>query len=243
MTKICLISMLIILASCSNRVQENKYASADSVANVIEDKCFYDFIYDFMTQKDFQLSRVKVERWDYNNYFADKDYTMHFYPSFSLPESEFSKDLLKIKFMTIIDTKDETVTMIKFIKEGNKWFLSGTKSEEFMADTVIDIESFLYKFSTDKTFMRNHIRFPLKYTFADPDKDYADTTEYLDSNSDLKYDFFEKGNLMYFHDDPKINSDKIMIFLRGIDNGINSFYFFEKQNNTWVLVEESDYST
>lgn len=234
---------MIFLIGCSNRNQENKAISTNSNTLVANDKCFFDFIYDFMVDKDFQLSRIRIDRWYYRNYFAEKDYSLHFYQSFNRPEKEFETDLQNTKYMTIIDLKKKLTSNLKFYKENKKWSLIQLEDSDFVTDSVIDFETFLYQFSTDNTFMMNHIRFPLKYTFADPDKDYADTTQYLDSNSNLKFNFFEKSYLMYFHETPKIDGKKIMIFLRGIDNGLNSYYYFEKQEDNWFLIEESDYST
>ncbi|MFN8255948.1 MAG: hypothetical protein U0W24_09695 [Bacteroidales bacterium] len=68
-------------------------------------------------------------------------------------------------------------------------------------------------------------------------------SDYLTRENVPDYDFFNNSEILFFHDANYLNADKVLIYLRGIDNGFNTFYYFKKLNNIWYLVEDDDYST
>lgn len=237
------IIIVVVLFSCSGSKQNNESTSEQPDTLVKEDRFFHDFIYDFMIHEDFQLSRIRIDIWEYKNFFSERDYSLHIYPAFEIPEKEFEKDIVSTRYLTMIDISEKLVSTLQFTKEKKNWYLTGLQERSLVTDSVLDFETFLYKFSSDTNFTKNHIRYPFKYSYADPENDYADSTKYLDSLSNLKFNFFEKGRLLYFHTAPKIDGKKIMIFLRGLDNGLNIYYYFQKEDDMWVLTEENDYST
>lgn len=242
MRTIFILILSILISSCNSNQKKSLFPeSSDSL--IVYDKSFYDFIYDFMTDKDFQLSRTKINNWEYNNFFSEYDYTLHFFKSFKIPEDEFEKDFTNTKYLTIIDIKKAKTTVLLFRKVDNNWILNKKSDMDFKPDSSVDFTSFLYNFSTDTTYLKEHIKFPLKYKFADPDKDFADSTLFINESNVTKYNFFDKGKLLFYHDSDFDKGNKILIKLNGIDNGLNSYYYFEKIDNQWFLIEENDYST
>ena len=97
------------------------------------------------------------------------------------------------------------------------------------------------KFSSDSTFQKNHIKFPLKtvingYNFEESDSIYYQTEQtwkYVNLNKRKVY-----GNAI----DCKIDSLSNSVTLLGIDTGVKLIYHFRKVDNTWFLVQIEDLS-
>jgi hypothetical protein len=240
--RFALIIFLALLFGCNSSNQNNNQVTENSDSLLVADKCFQNFAYDFMFHKEFQLSRTKIKNWEYINYQEGYEYTLNFFQSFDIPDEQYEKDLTNEKYLTIIELKTSKKSELCFQKIDDKWFLTENFNSVFKKDSIVDFETFLYRFSTDTSFTKKHIKFPLKYVFSDPDNDGIDTTELLNENNMHYYDFFDKGKLIFYHDNKSLNSKKIAINLRGIDNGLITFYFFEIIAGTWKLIEENDYS-
>ena len=213
--------------------------------DTLVDKCFDDFIYKFTCDKEFQLTRNRVDL-DLSKLYechAVYDYAFYFFNSFNIPDKEFEIDLTNEKYLSILNPTENKKTTLSFKKIGGRWFLTEIKTIKFDFNNVVDFEAFLYQFSIDSVFRKEHIKFPLKYEYADYENDYETKTDYLTEENVFKYDFFSKSNLIFFHSNKISNEKRILIFLRGIDNGWNTLYYFNKFNDTWKLIEESDYST
>jgi hypothetical protein len=236
------IIFLALLFACNSSNQNSRKINENPDSLFVTDNCFQNFADYFMYHKEFQISRTKIRNWQYINYHDGYEYTLNFFNSFNIPDEQYSKDLTNQKFLTIIDLKTSKKTELFFRKIDNKWFLFNTFNSIFKTDSVVDFETFLYRFSTDTIFTKKHIKFPLKYVFSDPDNDGADTTMFLNENNMHYYNFFDKGKLIFYHENKSIDSKKIMINLRGIDNGLLSFYYFEIIDGRWKLIEENDYS-
>jgi len=246
MKKIAIIisTTVLILSGCKNRPANpielpSDHATEEFSSDV--DGNFHDFIYQFIFNKEFQLLRnitgLNMPKLYYQTFDG---FFLHFFNSFNIPDKEFSIDLTNERYLSILKPIEHKKTTLTFKKIDGSWFLAEIKDIEFDFYNVENFEAFLYQFSTDSVFRNGHIKFPLKYGYLDDD--YEKSTNYYTEENVPQYDFFNSSNLMFFHSREIGNEKQILIFLRGIDNGINSYYYFEKFNDTWRLIKDNDYS-
>lgn len=238
------ILQILIITACNSEGEQRNSATIDTTKVVqIQPETFYNFIYDFMFKEEIQAERAKVQGWKFKNYFEGYDYTTHFFNSFEIPDNEFNSDISAKKYLSAINLNSRTKEVFAFEKSGDKWFLTNYSSYEFNTDSVIDFETFLFHFSKDSAYRMEHIQFPLKHGALNDEEDYSDTIIYLTRENVPDYDFFNNSEILFFHDANYLKADKVLIYLRGIDNGINTFYYFKKLDNIWYLVEDDDFST
>lgn len=109
------------------------------------------------------------------------------------------------------------------------------------ANHEVSFKSFIDKFSSDSTFQKNHIKFPLKtvingYNFEESDSIYYQTEQ------TWKYVNLNKRKVYVNAIDCKIDSLSNSVTLLGIDTGVKLIYHFRKVDNTWFLVQIEDSS-
>ena len=240
--------MLSLLISCNNSqsqevVELSDYQTENTLkfSDTLVDVCFEDFIYQFWYDKEFQQMRSKIKGVDVSKLYNFYDYANYFYGSFKEKE-EYSKDLTNEKYLSIFKPTENKKTTLSFEKIDGRWFLVKIQDFEFDFGNIENFEAFLYQFSTDSIFQKEHIKFPLKYVYADWEDDYEDKTDYLTEENVFQSNFFENDNLAFFHNNDISNKKQIKIHYRGIDNGILGYFYFEKFNNAWRLIESNDYS-
>ena len=127
------------------------------------------------------------------------------------------------------------------------------KSEKEISEKVIknniddNFNSFLEVFSKDSLFQISRVKFPfVQNEWIDPEKGTVKklidkkTYEILDFRypKDAQTRKFDR-----YTQKAKVNKNKIVIEIRGIDNGIYSDYFFEKINGKWMLISCNEQST
>lgn len=107
---------------------------------------------------------------------------------------------------------------------------------------------FLKYFSKDSIFQISRVNFPLKVKELDSDENF----ETIEKNIDISE--YKKINLNYsnenltketdkYSQNIKIGTDKAVIEIRGIDNGIHTDIVFEKKKGKWKLITWIDSST
>jgi hypothetical protein len=238
---LCLL-IVIFFVGCKNNENTPTVNTESQETDSVKDSNFESFIFSFMTNNDFQLSRTKIANWKYYNYFENRDYSTYFFPTLVVPDNAFGNDISDKICFTILNPDVKTKVVLIFNKTDDNWYLSGKEETEFITDSVIDFETFLYRFSADTIFQKKHTLYPLKNTSVDYENDYAIVTEYLDSDKVSACNFFDEGEFEYFQFNPSENSQKMTVCGRGLDNGISFNYCFEKRKNEWVMIETADYS-
>lgn len=208
---------------------------------LIVDECFDEFISYFITNGKFQIVRcgvtdeadiVKLFESDFNNYI--------YYFSNSFEKNENCEDSSNEKFLSILNTVENKETILSFKKIDGRWFLIEKKDRAFDYKNSENFESFLYLFSTDNSFRNKHINYPLKY--SDLDSEYKIKTDYLTSKNELQFDFFDLNKFKYFYDNDFDDKKRVLIRLKGLENGISAYLYFEKFEDEWKLVEYENYS-
>ncbi len=114
-------------------------------------------------------------------------------------------------------------------------------------DTTLELAeeefyAFLNKFSEQRSFQLNRIKFPINVTVPDADHEGMAPMEetigrYEWDMLDLTYDstFLTRPYDQYYQV-VRFRNDTAVVQLRGIDNGIYADYFFKIIDNQWFLV-------
>jgi hypothetical protein len=145
-----------------------------------------------------------------------------------------------------IHTKSMESKNYFFKKIDGKWFLVKINlSIDTVESSSENFYTFLSRFCSDSTFQVQRINFPIKVTYLD--EDYEGVTEsttiekwryinvYYNCDSiATTYNNFE----MQFTD-----TDERILYIKGVENGINAFLKFKRIDNKWMLIESNDSST
>lgn len=109
-----------------------------------------------------------------------------------------------------------------------------------------DFERFISRFSSDSVFQISRIRFPLQgqeLELGDPSRMVKRVVNKSEHHTlDFSPPAF-KGNVDNYSLELKVKGDKATIEVRGVDNGIEIDYFFERKYGKWILITWTDRST
>lgn len=155
-------------------------------------------------------------------------------------------------------TKTQIVLFMTFVSLGcnnrmesnsSKPSITESWATPTMSDTPANLDSdfrkFLTYFSNDSLFQVSRIDFPLEVTGTDDN--FKDLKITINKGDFQKVNFgdttaatreFDK-----YEETIRVNGNKAIIEIRGIDNGINIDIFFEKKNGQWKLLTWIDSST
>jgi hypothetical protein len=219
-----------------NRSKRNKTEEVSSNC----DKKFYSFFANFLINKEFQISRTKIENWTFINLYPDKEYTLELFEAESTVLDENDNDLINEKHLTYLSLSDSIVTDYVFKKTDCNWSLSEKNNIPLSKFVGREFLVFMKEFSTDSSFMKEHINYPLKYEFLGDD--YTKKTRYINSQDEFKNNFFDKGYILILNSGKYSRLNNFKIAVRGIGNGVSMDSFFEMKNGAWKLIEESDFS-
>ncbi len=110
------------------------------------------------------------------------------------------------------------------------------------ADTEEEFDLFLKKFSEQRSFQLNRVKFPINVTVPDTDDEGMAPIEetigrYEWEMLDFTYDstFLTRPYDQYYQV-VRFQNDTAVVEIRGIDNGIYADYYFELIDNRWYLV-------
>ncbi|RAR48417.1 DUF4348 domain-containing protein [Flavobacterium lacus] len=110
-----------------------------------------------------------------------------------------------------------------------------------------DFKTFLYYFSKDSIFQISRVNFPLKVMEVDQNNTFEQLEMIIQKNEYTKLDFeYPKDALTRetsrYTQNIKTKDNKSDVEIRGYDNGIDTDYFFEKENGKWILKSWDDNS-
>ena len=210
---------------------------------LIVDECFDEFISYFLTNGKFQIVRCGIiDEEEILKLFESQfvNYIYYFSNSYEKKIENCEEDVSNEKYLSIINTEANKKIILSFKKIEGRWFLIEKKDFDFEYSNIENFEGFFYQFSTDSSFRNKHINYPLKY--SDLDSDYEIKTDYLTSKNKLQFDFFDTNKFKYFYDNDFDYTKRVLVWLKGLENGISSYFYFEKFNDGWKLIEYQNYS-
>jgi len=225
-------------------VAETEDSLESSKETLAVDEYFEDFITSFRYHGKFRIARCGVVGGiGMVNIGKSPLYDYAFYLYNSHEEPEYYNDLTNEKYLSILKPTENKKMNLRFDKINGRWFMVEIKNLEFDFNHTANFEAFIYQFSTDSIFRNEHIKFPLKYSFIrDNENGYQEKTDYLTKENVFQYNFFDKGDFVFFYDNENSDESRMLLHMRGYENGISNYYYFEKFDDTWQLIEFIDYS-
>lgn len=272
--------LLFLICSCGNKkskmdpfgtltdlVDSVKVQNEDSLLFVEEkeeetvpmkaDESFNDFIYNFSTDKELQLSRVvfplpfynkdvpsKIEKqyWKHDDLYSKRQlYTLIF-------DKETDMDLVQDTSLNSVRFEwyyMHTHMMKKYYFERKKgaWMLEAVNLHPTEGDENEEFVNFFYRFANDSVFQVERIAEPLEFVTVDPDDDFAILETTLDLNQWLAFmpplPKKRLTNINYGQRLSKTSPFKILA-LKGIGNGFSNMLYFRKYGQEWKLYKFED---
>lgn len=215
------------------------------------DELFDDFIYSFMKNKKFQLSRIKFpltqtengkmtrtnrNAWKHNPLFSESDcYTMIFNDEASI-ENEKDTSLTEVCVEQIF-TSEGKIKHHRFNKLSGHWRLTEIDTRHFATDANHDFLVFYSNFATDSVFQRQHTQNPLRFRTYDPDNfsnvdGLLDIEQWFAFRPELPSDNIT--NINYGAAMPETKQRILVISSQSA--GMNCTLTFVRYGDTWRLV-------
>lgn len=237
--------ILLLLMGCKspNEQEGTQSVQTNSVkTEIIEeplsiDSNFFEFMIQFSSDKDFQLKRSNIQNWKYFNFYEKQDANYLINAS----QKDFGKDRILERNMVLIDLKTNKRIEFQFKKERDIWYLTSENESIFDITSDTTFENFLYNFSKDTNYRKSHIKYPLKYSILGDD--FEPNEKFITLGEEYEFDIFNYDKFLYFKEARKTESNKINIWISGIDNGIMVSLNFERIKGKWYLTEHEDSST
>lgn len=126
-------------------------------------------------------------------------------------------------------------------KQSNVLIDKPVASAEKTVTKAEDFDHFFERFSTDSSFQKSHILFPLKITYKGYDDEDTDTVDHIGKN-DWIYTNFTSPIIDGQKVEVEVDKKAYAVILKGYDSGINIEYYFKPDKSSWVLFKVDDYS-
>lgn len=110
-----------------------------------------------------------------------------------------------------------------------------------------NFDIFLFRFASDKEFQLSRIEFPLKFKTWES-SDLEEIIEKKISKSDWEHDFlfinesYRPQIYDNFEGELRDSNQRLFQYI-GVENGINTKYFFERKDGEWFLIKKEDLGT
>jgi len=267
MIKQLIILGFVTLISCSSRTNQpvNQVVVKDSLSSKMETETekLFDFYYKFASDKSYQLERIefplKIQNygksssinkadWEHDYLFVNLEYITHIFNSFTKTfdyNADFGDNAI---FSWIYPDKQEKKDYYFQVING-KWYLNKIVMDKMDFGNTESFIPFLKQFMSDSVFQMSRIKFPLEYkTFYDSDEEnFLDTTLIL-NQSDWRFNSLFNGlkqltNFSYSWSSEFKDTDDMLLFVSGVENGIFIQYFFKRIDEKWYLIKKNDEST
>jgi len=267
MIKHLIILGFVTLISCSSRTnQSDNYVVTKDSLNLkseTNNEKLFDFYYKFASDKPFQLDRIefpiKIQNkdkslsineadWVHDYLFVNLEYITHIFNSFTKTFNYNTEIGDNAIFSWIFPDKQEKKDYY-FERIKGKWYLNKVVTDKMEFDNTENFISFLKQFMSDSVFQMSRIKFPLEYkTLYDSDEEsFLDTTLTL-NQSDWRFNNLYHGlkhltNFLYSRSSEIKETDEMLLYVSGVENGIFIQYFFKRLDSKWYLIKKNDEST
>lgn len=116
--------------------------------------------------------------------------------------------------------------------------------ETFVSDTLTyekeNFNVFLSDFSMDSTFQLSRIIFPFKDCYVEPTGDSL--CEVIENSKWSYLQLVDDGNITTIRNtNSNENSDERIFSIEGVENGVGSYYYFEREDGKWYLKRRLTY--
>lgn len=276
-------SLLWLMASCGgqkkqtegsaseNAVEQNDTVMADpSTVNdsliVVEDfipaaadESFVDFIYNFASDEDFQLSRIifpisyyndsivqriSKEYWHFDPLFShDQIYTVVFDREEDIElEKDTSAHSVQIDWIYL---EDRHIKRYYFERKNDIWLLEAVNKEKMNTPSadVEDFYDFYARFATDSIFQSERLHKPLLFSTVDPEDEFSILETTLEGGQWFAFrppmPTVRLSNIRYGQKESPKSNTKVLEF-KGFGNGFCNTLYFRRISGIWKLVKFED---
>lgn len=267
MIKYLMLIGIITLISCTSKPKqtENKVSDMDFLSDTVvtENEKLFDFYYKFSSDNSYQLERTEfpllVQKnnqnttidksgWSHDYLFVNLEYITQIFSSYT-KTFDYNEDIgEKAIFSWIYPDKQEEKDYY-FQRTNGKWFLKKIAINDLNLNSPENFISFLKQFMSDSVFQMSRIKFPLEYkTLYDSDEESFLDTTFILNQTDWRYNNLYSGlqqmtNFSYSWSPEIKESNEMLLFVSGVENGIFIQYFFKKTDGKWYLIKKNDEST
>lgn len=215
------------------------------------DGLFDDFVYNFMRNREFQLSRIKFplsnfvdgqsqpisrEHWTFDPLYSRSGmYTMLF-DSEKATRSEKDTTIHHV-VVEWIYLKTERVKQYHFTKEHGAWVLSSIDTHSLKKNANHDFYTFYARFSTDEKYQLKHISNPFDFKTFDSDTfqpidGVLDVNQWPDFKPELPTEVITNIN----YNQRYANNGQRVLVITSPSAGMSCTLSFKKQRGAWQLV-------
>lgn len=233
----------------------------EEVIPATADESFADFVYNFASDREFQLSRVlfplsvyngksvtRIERndWKYDPMFSRLPvYTIIFDRE---DDIEVEKEN-KVKSVQVdwIYLRERRIKRYYFERKKDSWFLEAINMQNMRPapQGTEDFYQFYTHFVADSTFQHERLAQPLAFVTPDPDDEFQILETVLDEGQWFAFrpPLLKEvlTNVRYGQSDSPNSRTKILD-VKGFGNGFNNVLCFERRDGLWKLVKFEDLS-
>lgn len=262
--------ILLFLTACSrkgNDIADEEIAPTDSVVladttDSVEvkevpvpkaaDLMFDDFIYNFMSNKSFQNSRVKFplsytahgetrkiekKQWTFDSIYANQDIFLMIFPNESALEKRNTEKTTSVEVQELDFTRNN-IKQYNFNKDEGRWTLSSIQENHLDKAPNREFLQFYQKFASDSIYREQHIHNPFTLVFQDEDtfepvQGIASPEQWCIYAPELPHK--KITNVNYNQD---IKDPTKVVLMIGTQNGsMSSILTFRQQNGEWKLIK------
>ena len=217
------------------------------------DELFDDFFFNFIVNKNLQLSRIsfplpivtgdktemkKKEQWKMDRFFMNQGYYTLIFDN--RKQMNLVKDT-SVNHVVVekIYLRKKSVKQYVFHRQRGLWMLDSICYRSAFESNKASFISFYDKFANDSVFQLESLNDPVEFTGPDPDDDFNQMEGVITADTWLAFSPEFPVNMIYniiYGQDYKESSRKIFL-IRGISNGLEIEMEFRRIQGKWKLIK------
>lgn len=256
---LALVVLTLLLAACGGA--GHKTAEAGTAADTTEvlidstklpspnvDNLFNDFLYEFMNNPTFQLTRVKFpltyaghsfvqSTWKHDSIFANESHYVVLCSDIKDMSLEKATDLNTATVYRLYSQQNK-VRHYTFVRnESQQWLLTALADEPLSAMDKDGFYEFYTRFATDLDYQKEHLAAEIKYSYFNEEIQVVEngfiTADQWQANlPELPATDFST----IYYGQSALEGKYRYLMIRGLSNGLASTITFERKGNAWYVV-------
>lgn len=212
------------------------------------DNLFNDFIYEFMNNPTFQLTRIQfpihfnnqeftMQTWHHDSIFANHSYYVVLCSTPHEIELEKSVELDKASVFWLYANKQEILHYTFERNSQNQWLLTSLGQEPITQLDKGNFHTFYQKFVEDTVFQQKHVAKYVKYSYFNEDTQQTELGFITGTQWSKQKPELPEGDIAAIHyGQSELEGKYRYLMLRGLSNGLTTTITFEQRDTTWYVV-------
>lgn len=220
------------------------------------DELFDDFIFNFAANRKLQFKRIKFplrvvngksekmvgkSQWKMEHFFMNQGYYTLIFDN--RRQMKIVKDT-SINHVVVekIYLKRKKVKQYIFNRINGEWNLVEVNTGAMYQNNNASFLDFYQKFATDSAFQSRHLDSPIHFSGPDPDDDFSTMTGDIEPETWPAFAPELPANFIYniIYGQQYTQSNKKILVMRGIANGMEMELTFVRKGKTWKLTRLSE---